>query len=80
MFLDYLDRSLPSLTVDFDIVPYLPAELAQRYRSWFAPVDNIYAWCLRQDLLAHDDFHPSPDGHLTWTDRVLIPYLDSVLF
>lgn len=80
VFLDYLDRSLPSRTVDFDITLYLPEELAQRYRSRFAPVENIYAWCLRRDLLTDDDFHPSPDGHLAWTDRVLIPYLDSILF
>jgi lysophospholipase L1-like esterase len=80
VFLDYLDRSLPNRTLDVDITPYLSDQLAQRYRSRFAPVENIYAWCLQQDLLEPDDFHPSPDGHLAWTDRVLIPYLDSILY
>lgn len=80
VFLDFLDRSLPSRTLDITVTDYLPADLAQRYASRFAPVDNIYAWCLQRDLLAADDFHPSPAGHLAWTDRVLIPYLDSVLF
>jgi hypothetical protein len=79
VFLDYLDRSLPNRTLDIDITPYLPEQLAQRYLSRFAPVENIYAWCLRQDLLQADDFHPSSEGHLAWTDRVLIPYLDSIL-
>jgi hypothetical protein len=80
IFLDFLDRSLPNRTLDVNITDYLPKELAQRYASRFAPVENIYSWCLRRDLLTDDDFHPSPDGHLAWTDAVLIPYLDSMLF
>jgi hypothetical protein len=80
VFLDFLDRRLPNRTLDFDIADYLAAPLAERYRSRFIPVDNIYAWCLRRNLLEQDDFHPSPAGHLDWTDCVLVPYLDRILF
>ena len=79
LFLNYIDYTVPSRTVDFDIVPYLPAELQQKYKSMFAKnIDNIYHWCLKRDLLSgKDDFHPSTDGHLGWTREVLLPYLSS---
>jgi hypothetical protein len=76
LFLNYVDHTIPHRTVDFDIVPYLPTQLQQKYKSMFTTdVDNIYHWCLKRDLLAEDDFHPSADGHLKWTKDVLLPYL-----
>jgi hypothetical protein len=80
VFLNYVDHSVPHRTQDFDITPHLPKELQQRYKSMFADIDNIYHWCLLQDLLSkEDDFHPSPDGHLNWTRDVLLPYLTDYL-
>ena len=78
VFLKYLDYSLPSRTVDFDIQPYLPLNLQSRWDDMInTDIANIYQWCLRRDLLCDDDFHPSPDGHLAWTRTVLLPYLSS---
>jgi len=79
LFLNYLDLSLPNRTLDFDITEYLPQSLINKYRSFFSNVPNIYSWCLEKDLLWHDDFHPSPDGHLHWTRNALIPSLKSIL-
>ncbi len=43
-------------------------------------IENIidpYTWALKNDLLWTDDFHPSPDGHFSWTKYVLLPHLQS---
>lgn len=75
IFLDYLDRSLPNRSDDFDIRLFLPKTLRGRYDSMFVDIANIYAWCLKHQYLSSDDFHPTPDGHLDWTRQVLIPAL-----
>lgn len=76
IFTRFLDTRYPSRSLDFDIRPYLPNALADRLDSVIATdLGNIYAWCLQQDLLGDDDFHPSPDGHLSWVDHVLVPYI-----
>ena len=36
---------------------------------------NFYRFCLYHNLMSEDDFHPSPDGHLTWTRECLLPSL-----
>jgi lysophospholipase L1-like esterase len=78
VFLDYADPARPLRSQHFDIKPYLPEALAQRYAAWFAPVTDIYTWCLKRDQLGDDDFHPTPAGHLAWVDHVLLPYLDQM--
>jgi hypothetical protein len=75
VFLDFVDYSIPNRSNSFDITQYLPETLAERYRSWFANIDSIYKFCVQNDLLDVDDFHPNSDGHLAWTRQVLVPYL-----
>ena len=76
IFTRFLDTGYPSRSLDFDIRPYLPDALADRLDSIVdTGLGNIYAWCLQQDLLGADDFHPSAAGHLSWVDHVLVPYL-----
>lgn len=78
LFLNYLDREVPSRTVDFDIGKHLPDQLKTRLDCMVnTKVENIYKWCIQRDLLDSDDFHPSPDGHLAWTRQVLLPFLSS---
>lgn len=77
IFLQYLNPNMPSRTNDFDIRSYLPRTLAEQYSRLFAPVETIYEYCIRRDLLGDDDFHPTPDGHLQWTDQRLVPYIQS---
>jgi len=78
VFLHWLDRNLPSRAEDFDIEPLLPRQLAQQYKKMFSPIEDIYSWSLKHNYLDSDDFHPSVDGHLSWTKSVLIPFLKQV--
>jgi hypothetical protein len=76
VFLDYLDRSIPNRGNDFLITDYLLPEMAKKYQHMFANnVENIYKFSIQRDLLNDDDFHPSPNGHLSWTRQVLLPAL-----
>lgn len=75
VFLDFLDYSLPNRGASFDIVKHLPSKLSKKYQSWFAPIDSIYRYCVRNSMLSNDDFHPSTDGNLAWTREVLMPWL-----
>jgi hypothetical protein len=42
-------------------------------------ITDPYTWALENDLLTDDDFHPSPDGHLDWTQKVLLPKLQTII-
>lgn len=75
VFLRYLNPELPHRGSDFDIRPYLTVPAATHYDSMIAPVLDPYGYCVAHDLLDWDDFHPSPDGHLSWTREILLPYL-----
>jgi hypothetical protein len=78
LFLNYLDREIPKRSLDFNIDKYLPKNLKSKLNSMVnTKVENIYKWCLKRDLLAEDDFHPSMDGHLNWTREVLLPFLSN---
>lgn len=78
VILDYLDRSVPNLSNDFDITNLLPNKLRGRYKNLFAnQVKNIYRFAVMHDLLESDNFHPSPDGHLRWTKECLLPFLST---
>jgi hypothetical protein len=78
IFLDYIDRTLPSRTWDFSIESHLPKRLAEKYKNSKTNIDSPYAYALKNNLLHKDDFHPSPDGHLAWTKQVLIPHLKTL--
>lgn len=75
IFLDYLDRNLISRTLDFDIRKYLPDTIKQKFNQMMTPITDPYEWAIRHNLLTDDDFHPSPDGHLSWTKKILVPEL-----
>jgi hypothetical protein len=77
VFLDYIDRSLPSRTKDFEIQEYLPETAKTKLDSMITQMPTPYEWAIKNNLLISDDFHPSPDGHLDWTKQVLLPYLQT---
>lgn len=79
VFLDYIDRSLPSRTVDFDIRKHLPKNLAIQMDKMFTKIMTPNEFALRNDLLDGDDFHPTPDGHLEWIKQVLLPKLQTII-
>lgn len=78
LFLRYLNYELPSATLDFDIGKYLPKNLKCKLDHMVnTKLENIYKWSLKRDMLDQDNFHPSPDGHLNWTNEVLLPFLSN---
>jgi hypothetical protein len=76
VFLNFVDPSLPSRTMNFDIKKYLPENLVKNLDQFIDPtIETIHTWCVKHDLLADDDFHPGRDGYKSWVDNVLFPYL-----
>lgn len=76
LFLNYLDYSLPNRSGEENVVEHLPNHICDTYQQLICnKVENIYKFCLKNDLLSDDDFHPSPAGHLSWTRTHLVPYL-----
>lgn len=80
IFLNFVDYTIPDRSNSFDIAKHLPDALAERYLSWFANCECIYRYCVRNNLLDQDDFHPSSAGHLAWSRDVLVPYIKSNTF
>ena len=79
LFLDYIDRLLPSLTVDFDIKKHLPSDIGTNLNNMITKVIPPHNWAIKHGLLMEDGFHPSPDGHLDWTRKVLLPKLQTII-
>jgi hypothetical protein len=79
LFLNYIDRSLPSRTVDFDIKKHLPPDIGANLDNMITHVVTPHNWAMKHNLLTKDDFHPSPDGHLDWTRSVLLPKLQKII-
>jgi hypothetical protein len=78
VFLNFLDSNLPSRTKHFDIKTYLPKLLCRKLDSMMLNIIDPYTWCINNNLLADDNYHPNPDGHLTWTREILLPKLRSI--
>lgn len=79
VFLNFLDGNLPSRTRHFDITKHLPTAIKNQYNSMLTKITDPYTWALKNNLLTDDDFHPSPDGHLDWTQKVLLPKLQTII-
>ena len=41
-------------------------------------IPPLYNWALKNDLLTDDLFHPTPDGHLEWTKKILLPKIQTI--
>jgi hypothetical protein len=79
IFLNFLDGNLPSRTYHFDITKHLPIAPKNQYNSMLTKITDPHTWALKNDLLIDDDFHPSPAGHLDWTQKVLLPKLQTII-
>jgi hypothetical protein len=76
LFLDFVDRSIPNRSHDFEIRNFLNENLRRKYDSLFeVGIENLYKFAVKNDLLMEDDFHPTPDAHLRWTKEYLLPYI-----
>lgn len=80
MFLEFLNNNLPSRTSHFDIKQYLPMNVAKKLHSMMENITDPYTWALKNNLLTDDDFHPNPEGHLSWTRNVLLPHMNQRRF
>ena len=76
MFFEYRDYALPGRDKNFDLKKYLPPVIVEKYQSIVTELPmNFYKFCVFNDLLEDDDFHPSPEGHRLWTLEHLLPHL-----
>jgi len=75
VFLDFVDSKIPNRGHTFNITNFLPKKLGKKILEMFANIENFYTYCLKNELLNEDDFHPSMQGHLEWTHNVLAPAL-----
>jgi len=79
-FMEFRDFALPGRDRNFDPRDYLDPALSKKFDSMISnPSQNFHKYCLRGDLMTSDDFHPSPDGHLSYTRSVLLPWLANKL-
>lgn len=76
-FLNYANRG--DINNDFEINNLLPLHLRAEYNKMFLDTETLYNWSVRHNLISEDQFHPSVDGHLKWTQRILIPILTNFL-
>lgn len=80
VFFEYRDYNLPARDNNFDPKPYLSNPAQEQYKSMITVFSkNFYKYCLQNNLVEEDDFHPSPDGHLSFTKSVLLPDLINLL-
>jgi len=78
IFLNFLDSDFPSRTQQFDITKYLPTTIKNQYNSMISDIPPLYNWALKNDLLCDDLFHPTPDGHLDWSRKILLPKMQTI--
>jgi hypothetical protein len=77
VFLNFLDSNLLPGEGHFDIKKYLPKKQCKNLEHMIDNTIDPSTWAIKNDLLSTDDYHPSPDGHLSWTKYVLLPHLQS---
>jgi len=76
VFFEYRDYSLPAKDLNFDPKIFLDPSLAEKYQAMMTVIQqNFYRFCLYHNLMTDDDYHPNPNGHLTWTRECLLPSL-----
>lgn len=75
VFLKHMNSLIPNRTLDFEIKNFLPQSVANKYSDMMDDVEDLYTWAVKTNQLMEDDFHPTPDGHLSWTKERLLPYL-----
>jgi len=74
---NHIDRHLPARDHSFIIEEYLNKNLRNSFINLIDyDLENIYRYCLKNDLQDCDDYHPSEDGHFLWTKNHLVPYID----
>lgn len=79
LFLNFLDSSLPSRTCHFDITKYLPTIVKKQYNSMMTTdIPSLHTWALKNDSLREDLFHPTPECHLDWTRKILLPKIQTI--
>jgi len=60
---------------EFKIEKFLPKHINNNLNRMYSSMTSVAEWAVKHDLLSDDEIHPSPDGHLEWTKKVLLPYL-----
>lgn len=80
VFFEFRDPNLPALDNNFDIAKFLTPDTKTIYNSMIHKWStDMYTYCVKNDLLFEDDYHPSPTGHLEYTKQILLPELRELL-
>lgn len=75
IFLNFVDPTIPNRGHTFNVVDFLPNNLKKKFLNMFIDIENFYVYCIKNNQLQQDDFHPTMQGHLDWTHQVLAPSL-----
>lgn len=78
VFVDYLDRKKYQPGMDFDIDQYLPIKQKLHKQSMMAPIVDLYSWAKENGGFCEDGFHPNFESNLSWTEKILIPHLQTL--
>jgi hypothetical protein len=79
-FMEFRDFLLPGRDLNFDPRLHLDQTLGTKFDQMISKPDhNFHKYCLYNDLMSEDDFHPSPDGHLSYSRSVLLPWIANKL-
>jgi hypothetical protein len=80
VFLNFLDSTIPSKTLHFDIRKYLPKKLSANLDKMMLSIIDPYTCAVNNNMLGTDNYHPSAEGHLLWTREFLLPKLQNTFF
>lgn len=73
---NHIDRHLPARDYSFVLEDMLDSVSKSHLHHLIdCDLKNFYAHCVQNNQLTSDDYHPAPDGHLSWTKEHLLPYI-----
>ena len=61
------------------IEDFLPKHIKNKLNQMYIPITSIAEWAIKYNFLDYDQYHSVPDGHLDWTQKVLLPKLQSII-
>lgn len=73
-FLAHRDMKLPAKDHAFDWQKLLDPPVDCTHM--FADISTVYEYCLRQEYISKDDYHPTAEGYQHWVNDILCKELD----
>lgn len=73
-FLTWRNINLPAIDRGFDWQKHIDDPVDCSYM--FSDIATVYEYCLREEHMSEDDYHPTQQGYQLWVRDVLIKELD----